>query len=92
MLELSGVVEVTVEGSPVRVEAAGRELRVSAERPAALLRHGGLRMLRAAQPVLERLGLTVRVTYRGRQVAMAGAGAGAEERRRWLRWWGRRAP
>lgn len=82
MVELSGVLVVTVEGVPVRVEAAGRELRVAADRPVALMRRGGFRTLRSIEPLLERLGLTIRVVHRGRVVASGGSGA----KGRW-RWW-----
>lgn len=81
MLALSGVLMVTVEGVPVRVEAAGQELRLIADRPVALLRRGGLQALRGLEPLLERLGLTVRLVHRGRVVASGGAGT----RGRW-RW------
>ncbi|CAN5280530.1 hypothetical protein BH24GEM2_BH24GEM2_11580 [soil metagenome] len=82
VLDLSGAVVVTVEGIPMRVDAMGRELRVTADRPVALLRRGGLRVLKAAAPTLERLGLTVRVGYQGRVVASAGYGVA----RGWRRW------
>jgi hypothetical protein len=89
VLDLSGVVVITIEGVPVRVDAAGSELRVTIDRPVALLRRGGLRALRAAVPMLERLGLTVRVVRRGRVVASMGYGVG----RGWRRWvnggWGK---
>ena len=82
MVELSGVLNVTVEGVPIRVEAEGRELRVVADRPFALMRRGGLRALRSVEPLLKRLELTVRVVHRGRIVASGGFGAQDE----W-RWW-----
>jgi hypothetical protein len=53
VLDLSGAVVITVEGIPMRVDAVGRELRVTADRPIVLLRRGGLRVLKAAAPTLE---------------------------------------
>jgi len=74
MIEVDGVLELSIDDIPARLIAEGRELRLEVRRPFRLLRTVSLRNVIRLAELLNRLGLTLRVVGRRRTVLLLGRG------------------
>lgn len=75
MIHVEGAVTLDVDGAPARLTAEGPRVQLDAPEPGRLLRGGSRRALRTAAASATALGLTVRVTSRGRTLLVLGRDA-----------------